>query len=184
MKKYLRMLPVILFPYFYIIIIFVAIAISNTFDISEGAEIWIGIIVLYVLLSFLIAIVNAVQTAKMKGGVGDAVKINAVVKLVQIPAYIFHFLLGVLGLLMGIFGIGFWLFAIFIDLVTIILTGISAVGCAIRMYKDGYIKLCTSIFMGIGSFMFCIDVVIAILYIVMLKTHEKIPKGIAESVKK
>lgn len=153
------------FPYSFIILPYIEL--SNSYNFL--------IIAIEILASFIIAIANAIQTAKKTGGVRDAAKINSAVKLIHIPAYIFWFLISVgMGFTTGIGGLFFVILAIAVDTLTIILTGISSVGCAVRMYKDGYCKLRTSVVMGIGSFIYCIDVVIAILYIVMLKKRGKL----------
>ena len=60
-----------------------------------------------------------------------------------------------------------------IDLLTILLTGISSIGCSVRMRKEGLVSLPGAIFMGVGCFIYCVDVVIAIVYVV--KARKKSP---------
>ena len=163
--KYLKMIPVIIYPYIYVLILavfflFVGVLPEDTTDISLLVLLIIAVI--YNLYSFVIVIVNAVQTAKGKLTAGQAARMNLIIKGIQIPAYIMHFILGFIGLAMSVWGIGFLLWAVLIDLLTILLTGISSIGCSIRMRKERLVSLPGAIFMGIGCFIYCADVVIAI----------------------
>lgn len=171
--KYLKMIPVIIYPYIYVLILvvfflFVDVLPEDTTDISL-----LIIAVIYNLYSFVIVIVNAVQTARGKLTAGQAARMNLIIKGIQIPAYIMHFILGFIGLAMSVWGIGFLLWAVLIDLLTILLTGISSIGCSIRMRKERLVSLPGAIFMGIGCFIYCADVVIAIVYVV--KARKKSP---------
>ena len=159
--KYLKMIPVIIYPYIYVLILavfflFVGVLPEDTTDISLLVLLIIAVI--YNLYSFVIVIVNAVQTARGKLTAGQAARMNLIIKGIQIPAYIMHFILGFIGLAMSVWGIGFLLWAVLIDLLTILLTGISSIGCSIRMRKERLVSLPGAIFMGIGCFIYCADV--------------------------
>ncbi len=174
--KYLKMIPVIIYPYIYVLILavfflFVGVLPEDTTDISLLVLLIIAVI--YNLYSFVIVIVNAVQTARGKLTAGQAARMNLIIKGIQIPAYIMHFILGFIGLAMSVWGIGFLLWAVLIDLLTILLTGISSIGCSIRMRKERLVSLPGAIFMGIGCFIYCADVAIAIVYVV--KARKKSP---------
>lgn len=167
--KYLKMIPVIVYPYIYVLILavfflFAGVLPEDTTDISLLVLLIIAVI--YNLYSFVIVIVNAVQTARGKRTARQAARMNLIIKGIQIPAYIGHFILGFIGLAMSVWGIGFLLWAVLIDLLTILLTGISSIGCSIRMRKEQLVSLPGAIFMGIGCFIYCVDVVIAIVYVV------------------
>ena len=130
--KYLKMIPVIIYPYIYVLILavfflFVGVLPEDTTDIS-------------LLVLLIIAVI---------------------------------YILGFIGLAMSVWGIGFLLWAVLIDLLTILLTGISSIGCSIRMRKERLVSLPGAIFMGIGCFIYCADVVIAIVYVV--KARKKSP---------
>ena len=149
--KYLKMIPVIIYPYIYVLILavfflFVGVLPEDTTDISLLVLLIIAVI--YNLYSFVIVIVNAVQTARGKLTAGQAARMNLIIKGIQIPAYIMHFILGFIGLAMSVWGIGFLLWAVLIDLLTILLTGISSIGCSIRMRKERLVSLPGAIFMG------------------------------------
>lgn len=167
MKKYIRLLPVILYPYAYLIIMFFYIKLFSEKDYANDILEAIGII--YNLYSLIIAIINAVQTARGRYTAHQAAKMNLVIKGVQIPAYMFHFLVGMVGALMSVWGIGFILWAILIDILTIALTGINAIGCCIRLCKEGMLSKGKSVFFALCSFVYCIDVVAIMLYIMVKK---------------
>lgn len=167
--KYLKMIPVIIYPYIYVLILAVFLLFVGILpeDYTGAAPIGLLIVaVIYNLYSFIVVIVNAVQTARGKMTARQAARMNLIIKGIQIPAYIGHFILGFIGLAMSVWGISFLLWAVLIDLLTILLTGISSIGCSIRMRKERLVSLPGAIFMGIGCFIYCVDVVIAIVYVV------------------
>lgn len=174
--KYLKMIPVIIYPYIYVLILAIFLLFAGILpeDYTDVALIGLLIVaVIYNLYSFIIVIVNAVQAAKGIMTARQAARMNLIIKCVQIPAYIMHFILGFIGLAMSVWGIGFLLWAVLIDLLTILLTGISSIGCSVRMRKEGLVSLPGAIFMGVGCFIYCVDVVIAIVYVV--KARKKSP---------
>ena len=174
--KYLKMIPVIIYPYIYVVILAVFLIFLSVLpsDFNDAASLGLLIVaVIYNLYSFIIVIVNAVQCAKGKMTAKQSARMNLIIKGVQIPAYIMHFILGFMGLAMSVWGIGFLLWAVLIDLLTILLTGISSIGCSIRMRKERLVSLPGAIFMGIGCFIYCADVAIAIVYVV--KARKKSP---------
>lgn len=173
--KYLKMIPVIIYPYIYVVILAVFLMFLSVLpsDFNDAASLGLLIVaVIYNLYSFIVVIVNAVQGARGKMTARQAARMNLIIKGVQIPAYIMHFILGFMGLAMSVWGIGFVLWAILIDLLTILLTGISSIGCSIRMRKEGILSTAAAILMGIGCFIYCVDVVIAIVYVVKARKKQ------------
>ena len=141
-------------------------------DYNDAASLGLLIVaVIYNLYSLVIVVVNAVQCAKGKMTARQSARMNLIIKGIQIPAYIMHFILGFIGLAMSVWGIGIILWAILIDLLTILLTGISSIGCSIRMRKEGILSTAAAILMGIGCFIYCVDVVIAIVYVVKARKN-------------
>ena len=173
--KYLKMIPVIIYPYIYVVILAVFLVFMRALpsDYNDLALLGLMIVaVIYNLYSFIVVIVNAVQCAKGKLTARQSARMNLIIKGVQIPAYIMHFVLGFVGLAMSVWGIGIVLWAILIDLLTILLTGISSIGCSIRMRKEGLLSTAAAILMGIGSFIYCADLVIAIVYVVKARKKQ------------
>lgn len=172
MKKYLKMIPLIIYPYAYIIflVLFNLAQIYGEDPIFYSPfmdYVYTGIILLFNLYVIFIAIFNSVITSKGRYSAHEAAKMNLIIKALQIPAYVFHFILGVLGAFASVWGIGFIIVAVCVDLLTIILTGINSIGCTRKLKKDGVITKGWAILAGIGSFIYCIDVVIAIVYVVL-----------------
>lgn len=173
--KYLKMIPVILYPYMYMVILGVYGVFTDALpdDYSNIALLGLFVVaVVYNVYSFVIVIVNAVQGARGKMTAREAARMNLIIKGVQIPAYILHFIMGLIGLALSVWGIGIILWALLIDLLTILLTGISSIGCSIRMRKEGLLSTAAAILMGIGSFIYCADLVIAIVYVVKARKKQ------------
>lgn len=136
--KYLKMIPVIIYPYIYVLILavfflFVGVLPEDTTDISLLVLLIIAVI--YNLVFLCHRNRQCGTSARGKLTAGQAARMNLIIKGIQIPAYIMHFILGFIGLAMSVWGIGFLLWAVLIDLLTILLTGISSIGCSIRMQQ-------------------------------------------------
>lgn len=171
MIRYLKMIPVMLYPYAYLIPL---IILFNT--PAEGdamARIYLFVfyyaIILHVVV-FGLAIENAIIGSKSPSYPAlTSAKINLIVKAVQIPAYLFHFVLGCLGLFMSVWGIGIIIFAIVIDAITIASTGISSIGLHVRIRTERYASKKVATWLGIASFLYCIDVAVAVFDYIYVK---------------
>ena len=128
-------------------------------------------VVLYNLWVLILSLGSAIGGLK-RYTPAEAAKMNLAVKLWQIPAYLFHFLLGAMGLVMSVWGIGFIGLAVTVDLVTIFLSGLFAIGSVRRMKKEGVLSSGTAFWAGFGSFLYCVDVIVAIVLAVMCKTKK------------
>jgi hypothetical protein len=164
MSKYLKMIPVMLYPYAYLIPLLTLFLTPAEGDNMANVYVFVFIyaIALHIVVLGL-SIFNAIVTARSTkyDCIIDA-KINMITKCVQIPAYIFHFCLGCLGLTMSIWGIGVIIFAVLVDFLSILMTGISSIGLHVRMSKDKIVNKTIAFWLGFGSFLYCIDVAIAI----------------------
>lgn len=167
--NYIRLLPLMLFPYAYLILLLMFYKMPDSFLSSEALPITV---IVYLALTLISTVFGAFYAAISKLSPRKAATLNLVVKAVQIPAYIFHFILGMLGTVASIWRIGLIMFAIAIDLVTIALTGIHAVGCTVKNCKSGAISKCAAAFMSIGSFIYCIDLIAAIVLRVMSNKYK------------
>lgn len=171
MKKYLKALPILLFPYFIYLSIFIYLTRLDSLINQIGGN-FLNLWSIYNLLVLLQVIYSAICGFR-RCTPTEAAKVNCFVKLGQIPAYIFHFMLGLAGSAASIWGIAFVLFAIIIDLATIIISGIHAIGVVRRLKKEGVLSLKTAILAGIGSFIYCVDIVVAIVLLVLCDRHKK-----------
>lgn len=173
--KYLKMIPVILFPYAYILVI----AFSPVMSSELSLFLWPILILLYFLLVIFMTIYNAVVTATPKYKMVSVARINLLVKCLQIPAYLFHAFLLVLSPVLSVWGIGVILFVGVVDLATIGLTGLSALGCAVRMKNEKVLPTPAVILLAVGNFLFCVDLICAIVYVVLAAGYEKEKKAVA-----
>ena len=84
MKKYLKLLPLILYPYMYLILFIIFLIINNISGGNAGIEngFFIGIILLivYNIYVLCISVYNAVITAKNNCKASEAAKINLIIK--------------------------------------------------------------------------------------------------------
>lgn len=174
MKKYLKTLPLLLYPYAYLIFLICVYSIQTfvkegqTIDVEIIINLGIVAIVLYNLWVLILSLWSAIGGLKHYTPT-EAAKMNLAVKGWQIPAYLFHFLIGAFGSVASVWGIGFVAFAIIIDLVTIFLSGLFAVGCVRRLKKEGVLSSETAFLAGLGSFIYCVDVVAAIALVRLCK---------------
>lgn len=167
MIKYIKLIPLMLFPYAYMIWLFWLENLIPDNINMHVPEIYIG-------LTFVLTVISTVITAaSKKTTAASAAKQNLIVKAVQIPAYIFHFLLAFISSMASVWGIGIFLFVVIVNLMTITLTGIFAIGCNIRICRSGVISKGTAVFTSVLSFVFCTDLIVAIVLFVTSKSYEK-----------
>ena len=182
MKKYLRMLPLALYPYAYLLWVFSLYFVDQHILLhmhkpwrGYGYNLFFVIAALFQVLVLGLSIYGAVSTTKNDCSASEAARVNLFIKGIQIPAYIFHFIIGLMGTLMSIWGIGLIMLALIVDVITILLTGIHSIGCAVKMNKQGILTSPVAILMGVGSFIFCVDVIIAVIYVIIAR--EKYPRS-------
>ncbi len=171
MKKYLKILPLILFPYAYLIffctISYLPIEIKDIPNI-QNIDLFDVLIILYDLWALILSLWSAISGLKRYTST-EAAKMNFAVKCLQIPAYLFHFLMGAAGAVTGIWGFGFLFLAIIIDLGSIFLSGLFAIGSVRRLKKEGVLSSGKAFWAGFGSFIYCVDVIVAIILVQLCK---------------
>ena len=99
--------------------------------------------------------------------------LNLVLKYIQIPGYTINFVIGFIGLCMGLWGIGIVLFILIVDAISIALTGIVSIGCMIKLKKEGALTTSQMIIYTIFSFIYCLDILFAILAYRNARKHYK-----------
>lgn len=139
-----------------------AILAAGCFAALQGDRpaVWIALIAIAGVAAFAAALIAAVRNAVR----GLTAKQNLTIKCVQIPAYVLNFAIAIIGVMMSVFGLPMIAWAIAIDFLSIVLTGVSAIGCGRTLYKEGKIDRTSAIWTTIGSFVYCADVVIAIVW--------------------
>ena len=127
---------------------------------GDRPAVWIALIAIAGVAAFAAALIAAVRNAVR----GLTAKQNLTIKCVQIPADVLNFAIAIIGVMMSVFGLPMIAWAIAIDFLSIVLTGVSAIGCGRTLYKEGKIDRTSAIWTTIGSFVYCADVVIAIVW--------------------
>lgn len=159
-----------LYPYIYMFIIAGNLLIENGDIVEPGITAAIIIHLLIVLILVSDAIINKHQIVPTK----DIVTINMIIKLVHIPAFIFHFVVGVFSSLLSVWGIGFVIAVVVIDLLTIIISGTYSVITIVTIYKQKKVSLKEAIICAICSYIYCVDIVVAIYLNVKVRAELKI----------
>lgn len=172
MKKIAHLFPVIIFPYIFIItfiiLIVSVVAIGSdpdsTFNLYDSgvAAILIILGVLCNLLALIFSILGARRAAKGSINVKDSAYANMMVKVLQIPAFVILFLLGLLSLALSVWGAGLLIVVIIVDSLTIFYSGINAVGACISAKNGKVISKSSSILFSILSFFYFVDIAMAI----------------------
>ena len=164
----------ILYPYYYMSIIIAQLLIMGNTDSFSGEDAFVGEIVMFLVNPICLGVLVSDFVTNAKGHVPSEklAKLNMIIKLVHIPAYIIHFVLGMLGTLASIWGIGFVLWAIIIDLITIALSGTHMLSCVIGIIKQKGANTAISVVAAVLSYIYCIDVIVSIAYYVYIRNRK------------
>lgn len=177
---------IMIYPYVYMIALYIAgkatkLSYSLEMDLSKT----ISNITLVVYL-FLFIIYHALVLGTLIADFISAIKgyldpksmaiSSLVVKAVQIPAYVFHFGLGILGVITNIItGFAPLFFALFIDFVTIAITGAFTTANSIGLCKRNIITKPIAVLASLLSFIYCVDVAdVIVLYVLSRKKIKKL----------
>lgn len=171
--KYLKAAPLMLYPYAYLIAIFLSVSLLKYMDADASGIAGLVIVVAYQILVLGYIIYSFIMVRLGNYTASDAAKLNLFVKGMQIPAYLFHFLLGLLGTIMSIWGIGFIMLAMIVDFITIFLTGLHACSAAFALHKWGVVSKKKAWILGISSFFYCIDLITAVYMAVLAHKFHK-----------
>ena len=112
-------------------------------------------------LIYIINIVFIVMGWNGKWNARELARVNMLVKLIQIPGYIFIFLAGI-ACLITIFTMGISVALVFLDGFCIGMTGLLGIAAFHNMKREGRIAKTRQVLYSIGSFVFCVDVILAI----------------------
>lgn len=173
MFKYLKMIPLIFYPYAYMIIIIWAYIDKDIMDYDNYSMIVMIYAIVIHILSLSSMIFNLVQSCRGKYSTVEVSRINLITKCAQIPAYLINFFFGLLGLLMGVWGIIIVGFMIIVDLLTIFQTGISSIGVVKTFKKEKALDATLCNLLGFLSFIYVLDVVASIIFYLRGLSFEK-----------
>lgn len=162
MRKFIPFLLIILFPY---LIVFALICVFTGcfMDILFHNNALSLLFLLFIL--FIITLVSAMVLfmtglVKKKNSM-EILRINMIIKLIHIPAYLLIFVFGLLCTL-TIFTIGITVILMLLDALTIALSGLIGLSGVIRSFMENKITLKKAIMHGIFQFVYCIDIVSSI----------------------
>ena len=129
-------------------------------------------LLLFIILSATLSVVCFVMCICKKWDALSLAKTAMIIKLLQIPAYILIFALGA-ALALTIFTMIFSFVLAIIDYITLMLSGLITVSSVINASREGIIEFKKSFWVVILQFIFCADIVAAIIFYVLMK--KKLP---------
>lgn len=178
LKKYPRtyffsFFPVIIYPYAYII---VSLLLGMVSEKNMDFVLPVTLVLLFLLIHPM-CLASAIVT--FRAGRNNIIPANKLangillVKLIHIPAFILHFILGSFGVLASVWGIGIIMFAVLIDLFTIIVSGTYSVTAITGLYKQNSVSKPAAIIFAVLSYIYCVDVIAAIVLRVIVSQTNK-----------
>jgi hypothetical protein len=102
----------------------------------------------------------------------EVLRINMIIKLIHVPAYLLIFVFGLLCTL-TIFTIGINIVLIIFDGMTIILSGLIGIGGIIRGLRENKISIKKAVLHGMLQFVYCADIISSIVIYRTVKATEK-----------
>ena len=132
----------------------------------------VAVLLLFCLLAAALSAVYFVRSIRKEYDALQLAKCAMVVKLLQVPAYIAIFVLGVL-LVLAIFTIPFALGLLLIDCLTLLLTGLMTITAVINAVRQGDYKISETAWVVILQVVFCADVVAAAVFYRKLRKQYK-----------
>ena len=166
---------IILYPYYYMTYIVAAlVAMSNDIYFSGETQVF-ALFVIFLVNPLTLGVLISDFVINAHGHVEPErlARLNMIIKLVHIPAYVIHFVLGLLGTLASVWGIGFILWAVIIDLITIAITGTHAVSCVIGISKKKTVNKWILVTAAILSYIYCVDVVVSIVFYIIVRKKSR-----------
>lgn len=174
MKKYLLSLPIILFPYTVlagIFCLYTGVLMEKVFQ-NNGFLVLAGLVLFAIIAAGFTAVICGFALYKRAGGQGMA-RLNMMIKLCQIPAYLTIFALGVFCVL-SIWGILLALLLVLVDCVTIAMSGLIGATSAFRNFREQKMSRSSAVKVAVCQFIFCVDVFASIkLYLDSQKMPQK-----------
>lgn len=164
MKILLQAIPVALFPYFVLLIIDCMFFNTDVMKVLFGNDIFR--VLFFLGIFWLAALVCA---GLLFAGAADRgrellapVRVAMVLKLVQVPAYLVIFVVGLLCLL-TIFTMALSFLLVCFDMASILLSGLVGLGAVRRCRQEGILTGRETVLYAILQFVPCVDVVSAVL---------------------
>ncbi len=180
MKKYLLLLLVALFPYLANIMFENQPDAWKPTQYEDGSNMIFIIITVVYLVFLLLIIISTKMLKKEEEDTKTYAVLILVIKLLQIPFHILYLIMTsvIVIIATGIGGIGIIFIPAFIgiDYAVLAMTAIPTISCAIIAKKNNQISKGTMVSVIISQFIFCIDVIGAILLLIKLPTKKSLVK--------
>lgn len=166
MKKYVKSLPFILFPYLFLL--YSVIIQEETPDLLKS-------ILFYFIIGISILSMIAYNVSAIRGTYEprQAAWVNLWVRIALIPIYVCIFVFGCMGLLLGPFAIGAIALAFIIDVIMIVLTSVMTIGCNIALARGNVFPKGLCVLFWFLNCVFVLDVILAIVYVVVAQAKHK-----------
>ena len=165
-KRFWFFVPAILFPYavlaFLGILFFSSRMSLDLMEVLFQNNIWYYLLAFlgYLLMAFGLCLGGFGLALGKKWDAASLAKTAWIVKLIQIPAYLAIFVLGVI-FLTSIFLFAFTLVLMVLDYVSVLMSGMLTSAAVINGSRSGKIRLKSNIWIIVLQFIFCADVVAA-----------------------
>lgn len=180
MKKYLLLFLAAIFPYLANVMFENQPDAWKPTQYEDGSNMIFIIIAVVYLVFLLLIIISTKMLKKEEEDTKTYALLILIIKLLQIPFHIMYIFLTSIVVLIatGIGGMGVFFIPIFvaIDQAVLAMTAIPTVSCAIIAKKNNQISKGTMISVIISQFIFCIDVIGAILLLIKLPTKKSLVK--------
>lgn len=163
MKRLLLLSPVILFPYFIlfaVVCIFTGFLMESVFS-NNALNLLFILLVIYI-IALISSIAVFIASLVRKSDAKELLRVNMIIKLIHVPAYIIIFFMGLAGFI-TIFTVVISLALMILDVMTIFLTGLIGLGGVIKGFREQKLSLKSAIIHGILQFVFCADVFSAVI---------------------
>lgn len=124
-------------------------------------------LLLYEMIMFIITIIFTIISVdkNYNTNINNAIslaKIQMIIRLIQIPAYVIIFLMGI-ACIITIFTIGISIALVILDFISIVTTGISSIAVYTILYKCNLISNKEKNIYSILSFVYCLDVIVSVI---------------------
>lgn len=173
MKGYKQFISLMVAPYF-IILVFFFLMIGPRFIGDTSYIMFIIVFALMVILYIaggISTIILFIGNIKRKKNGIELIRINMIIKIVHILAYILIFILGILFSI-TIFTFAFTFLLIALDVLTIIQSGTVGVSGIISCAREEIFSKKLAALYGFTQYIFCIDVIVAVLLYVKIKREK------------
>ena len=163
MRRYLKFFLIVFFPY---LIVFALICTFNGCLIDTVFHHNVYPLLLILIVLYAVALVCAVTTfiasLAKKRKLQEVLRINMIIKLIHIPAYLFILVVG-LFCMITIFTFGITIVLMMFYGATIVLSGVIGLGGVIRSLRENKISIKVAVIHGILQFVFCADIISSII---------------------